>query len=79
MKLFEHKGYYVSFCDDVGVNEGGYYCQVYTDNWMCYEIDNFVIRKSQISSLDKEDIARKYIDDNIEFYNQNQIKFEIIK
>lgn len=69
--MLEHKGYYVSFCDDVGTNKGGYYCEVYTDNWMCYTIDDFVITKEQLMHQDMESIARKHIENNIQHYHNN--------
>lgn len=69
--MLEHKGYHVSFCDDVGINKGGLYCEVYTDNWMCYTIDSFVITKEQLKDLDRDEIARRYIDKNIKEYRNN--------
>lgn len=73
MVLFEYRGYYVSFRDYVGE---GYYCQIYSDNWMCYEVDSYIIRKSQLAHRKKEEVIKEYIDDNIQNYT---IIFEIIK
>jgi hypothetical protein len=42
---------FVSFCDDNGVNKGGYYCQVYEDEMLEHEIDNFVIHKEDLAGL----------------------------
>jgi hypothetical protein len=45
MKVITEKGniYYVSKCDDCGDNVGGYFCQVYRDENLEDEIDNFVV------------------------------------
>jgi len=63
----KHEGYsydmvFVSLCDDIGENEGGYFCQVYDDEDMENEINYFVIHKEDLekSLLEKED---KYIID----------------
>ena len=74
--MLEYKGYYITFTEDVGIYIGGYYCEVYDDPWMCYPIDNFVIRRAELKHVDMESIAKKYIDDNLKSY---QNKFEVIK
>ena len=43
---------------------------------MCYEVDSYIIRKSQLAHRKKEEIIKEYIDDNIQNYT---IIFEIIK
>lgn len=42
---------YVSFCDDTHPNKGGYFCQVYEDENMEKEIDNFVIHANELRGL----------------------------
>ena len=44
------KKVYISFCDDVGENKGGYYCQVYADSNCDNEIDNFVIQAEDVKA-----------------------------
>lgn len=39
--------YYISLKEDVDPNEGGYYCQVYTDESLENEIDYFTISKDE--------------------------------
>jgi hypothetical protein len=63
----KHEGYsydmvFVSLCDDIGENKGGFFCQVYDDEDMQNEINYFVIHKEDLekSLLEKED---KYIID----------------
>jgi hypothetical protein len=45
------KKVFVSFCEDNGINKGGYYCQVYDDEMLKHEIDHFVIRKEDLVGL----------------------------
>ena len=48
---YSSKKVFVSFCDDNGINKGGYYCQVYDDEMLKHEIDNFVIHKEDLAGL----------------------------
>ena len=45
----EYKGLYVSCTDDCGVNAGGYYCQVYTDDSMDEQIDDFCVHPEELA------------------------------
>lgn len=63
----KHEGYsydmvFVSLCDDVGENKGGFFCQVYADEDMENEINYFVIHKEDLEKclLEKRE---KYIID----------------
>jgi hypothetical protein len=63
----KHEGYsydmvFVSLCDDIGDNKGGYFCQVYDDEDMENEINYFVIHKEDLENclLEKRE---KYIID----------------
>lgn len=56
--------FYITFCDD----NNGYYCQVYTDENLEYEIDNFVIHAEELTSVNYNDklneaekIATEYV------------------
>ena len=39
---------FISLCDDIGENNGGYFCQVYLDEDGTDEYDNFVIHKEDL-------------------------------
>jgi hypothetical protein len=39
---------FISLCDDVEPNKGGYYCEVYLEDDDCLCIDNFVIHKEDL-------------------------------
>lgn len=57
--------FYITFCDD----NNGYYCQVYTDENLECEIDNFFIHSEQLASFndyndrlnEAEKIATEYV------------------
>ena len=51
VKINDRKKVYVSFCDDNGINKGGYFCQIYEDENLQYEIDNFVIHAEELRGL----------------------------
>ena len=42
---------YISLCDDCFPNVGGYYCDVYLDEDMEQECDNFVIHKEDLDCV----------------------------
>ena len=44
----EYKGLYISTTSDVGPNQGGYYCQVYEDEDMENQIDDFCIHPEEL-------------------------------
>ena len=44
----EYKGLYISTTPDCGPNEGGYYCQVYEDEEMANQIDDFCIHPAEL-------------------------------
>lgn len=56
--MLNYRGFYITACEDVSPNEGGYYCQVYDDEDMNYEVDNFVVRNGE----DWEEMAKAHID-----------------
>lgn len=48
VQVSPRKKLFVSFCPDTEPNKGGYYCQVYADSDMEFELDNFTISKSEL-------------------------------
>ena len=56
----DSKKVYITFCDDCDINKGGCYCQVYDNEDMDNEIDNFVI--------DIEDVKNGELDARIQDY-----------
>lgn len=46
---------FISLCDDVEPNKGGYYCEVYLDEDCITEFDNFVIHKEDLDCFENED------------------------
>ena len=46
----EYKSLYISFVPDCDVNEGGYYCQVYSDKDMEYQVDDFCIHPEELAA-----------------------------
>lgn len=55
------KKVYITFCDDIGENKGGYYCQVYTDADFENEIDNFVIDAEEVATGLTDEIVASYL------------------
>lgn len=53
---------YVSTCPDVGENKGGYYCQVYSDEDMTIQIDDFCIHPDDCDCSDDNAIERFIIE-----------------
>lgn len=51
---------YVSYIDDCCENEGGYWCQVYCDDFLDYEIDDFCIHPEDCDCSDV-DAVEEYI------------------
>ncbi len=41
---------YVSITDDVGENEGGYFCQVYADQDMEHQLDYFCVHSEELTN-----------------------------
>lgn len=62
--MLKYNGLYITFCDDCDKNIGGYFCQIYNDENLENEIDNFVIPKDECyGDLSKaEEFAKDYID-----------------
>ena len=58
----EYKGFYITYIDDCNENVGGYFCQVYTNNNLDYELDNFCIHKEDLINSSVEENITKYID-----------------
>ena len=57
---------YVSLCDDLGENKGGYYCEVYLDE-DSDSIDNFVIHADWLEDYTIEECVNAYINSIIEY------------
>ena len=52
----------VTFCDDCGDNEGGYYCEIYINGIDDDPYDYFVIHKEDLEGgKSKCDLAKKYV------------------
>lgn len=45
---------FISLCDDVEPNKGGYYCEVYLNEDGITEFDNFVIHKEDLFSFENK-------------------------
>lgn len=61
--MIYYHGLYVTFCDDVIPNAGGYFCQVYTDRDLDYEIDCFCIHPYEFNTYQEaEERAKEYLD-----------------
>lgn len=52
---------FISLCDDVEPNEGGYYCEVYLDEDCNEDFDNFVIHKEDLDCFENEDNGIKVL------------------
>jgi hypothetical protein len=48
---------YISLCDDVDPNKGGYYCEVYLDGYNYFDIDNFVIHKEDLDCFEDREVG----------------------
>ena len=48
---------FISLCDDVEPNKGGYYCEVYLDEDGITEFDNFVIHKEDLDCFENKNEA----------------------
>ncbi len=64
----EYRGVYISTTDDCGENLGGYYCQVYADEEMSYEIDDFCIHPAELRENPDVDYWIKWNIDNARHY-----------
>lgn len=60
----KYKDLYISCTEDCEENEGGYFCQVYTDESLDDEIDYFCIHTDELETNTIEDNIRLYIDNN---------------
>lgn len=81
-----YKEFYISRTEDCDENIGGYFCQVYADENMDYEIDNFCIHKEDLDKhryakendlLNNEDLIIEYI--NNYFDNLTKLRKEVLK
>lgn len=64
----EGKMVYVTFVPDVEPNEGGLYCETYTDEYCGHKIDDFCIHKGDCEMTK----------DGIESYIKNYYKDEVL-
>lgn len=46
---------FISLCDDVEPNKGGYYCEVFLDEGGVEEFDNFVIHKEDLDCFENKE------------------------
>ena len=49
---------WISRTNDCDENEGGYYCQVYSDEDMDYQIDDFCIHVDDCNCEDEEEVEK---------------------
>ena len=59
---------WISRIEDCDENEGGYFCQVYADSDMQYEIDAFCICPDMCDCTDEKEIE-KYIAEYAKMYS----------
>ena len=52
---------FITLCDDCDENKGGYYCEVYLDEDMEEDFDNFVIHKEDLDCFENEDDGIKVL------------------
>lgn len=57
---------YVSLCDDVDPNKGGYFCQVYSDEDMQEELDYFCIHPEDLECASVEELVREYVKNELQ-------------
>ena len=50
---------YVSYVDDCCENKGGYWCQVYCNDFLDYEIDDFCIHPEDCDCSDGNAVAER--------------------
>lgn len=58
---------WISRCEDCDENEGGYYCQVYADEDMEHQIDDFCIHPDDCD-CSNEDEVKKFIEEYAKMY-----------
>lgn len=58
----EYKGFYITHIEDCSENKGGYFCQVYTNSTLDYELDYFCIHKENLINSSLEQNIIEYID-----------------
>lgn len=71
----EYKGFYVTYTADCEDNLGGYFCQVYKDSNLDYEIDNFCIHKEELLENNVQEIITDYINQNENDLHYLQLEF----
>ena len=65
---------YISFTDDCGENEGGYFCQVYLDEDFNNEYDTFVINRFDDRTIDECCVAYANEVDDMPIINKKMNK-----
>ena len=68
----QYRGLTISITPDCGVNDGGFYCQVYSDSDMTNEVGDFCIHKSEIE--ENPDIiywVKLNVDANYHYYKED--------
>lgn len=58
---------YISTTPDYGENLGGYYCQVYKDEDMDYQVDDFCIHTDDCDCTDSKEVE-KFIEEYSKMY-----------
>lgn len=67
--MIKHMGLYVTFCDDCDENEGGYYCQIYADEYMENDLDNFCVHPGGFKTFqDVINLAKAHVKANFPYY-----------
>jgi len=52
VEITKRRCVYINFTEDTPPNRGGFYCQVYDDPLMNYEIDGFTIHAYELAGAD---------------------------
>lgn len=52
---------YVTATDDCGDNKGGLYCQIYADENIQRELDNFVIHREWLDEADADTLIKEHV------------------
>ena len=59
-----YKGFYITYTEDCEENLGGYFCQVYADKKLDYEIDYFCIHKEELINNNVQENIMNYINEH---------------
>ena len=58
----KYKDFYITYTKDCCENKGGYFCQIYLDSNLDYEVDNFCIHAEELHHNKIEDMIISYME-----------------